>query len=143
MFAKLKKISFYIFFYFLIDFLFSYFFFNLIFLNLEKIYAKDLENRIFNKDYKYTFKSNISYLSRYNDFIYKINTNNFGFRDKEIRKIEPEDNLIFLAGDSFLEGVGLDYKYTLLGHLEKENLKNNVYLNSGVASYSTFIYKKK
>ena len=62
---------------------------------------------------------------------------------KEIRKIEPKDNLIFLAGDSFLEGVGLDYNNTLLGHLEKKNFRNNTYLNSGVASYSTFIYKKK
>jgi len=143
MFLKVKKILFFIISYFLIDIFFSYFLFNLIFLNIEKIYEADLENRVFNKDYKYTFKSNVSYFSRYNDFVYKINTNNFGFRDKEIRKIEPKNDLIFLAGDSFLEGVGLDYEKTLLGYLEKENFKYNTYLNSGVASYSTFIYKKK
>ena len=143
MFLKFKKISFFIISYFLIDIFFSYFLFNLIFLNIEKIYEADLENRVFNKDYKYTFKNNVSYFSRYNDFVYKINTNNFGFRDKEIRKIEPNNNLIFLAGDSFLEGVGLEYEKTLLGYLEKENFKYNTYLNSGVASYSTYIYKKK
>lgn len=143
MIVKLKKISIFIIFYFLIDIFFSYFLFNLIFLNIEKIYETDLENRIFNKDYKYTFKSNVSFFSRYNDFVYEIYTNNFGFRDKEVRKIEPKDNLIFLAGDSFLEGVGLDYKDTLLGYLEKEDFNDNTYLNSGLASYSTFIYKKK
>lgn len=143
MLLKVKKLLFIIFFYFFLDFSFSYFLLNMVFTNIEKIYQSDLENRIFHKDYKYTFKDNVSYFSRYNDFVYKINTNNFGFRDKIIKDIKPKKGLIFLAGDSFLEGVGLDFEYTLSGHLENRNIKGKTFLNSGVASYSTYLYKKK
>ena len=140
---NIKKILIYLIFFFLIDFILSYFFFNLIFLNLEKTYQSDLQNRIHNKNYKYTFKSNTSFLSRYNDFLYTIDTNNFGFRDKKIRNININKNIVFFAGDSFLEGVGLDYKYSLIGHLDNYNNESNIYLNSGVSSYSPYLYKKK
>jgi hypothetical protein len=76
MLLKIKKILLFILSFCLIDFIISFFFFNLIFLNLEKIHYTDLNNRIFDKEYKYTFKSNTSFLSRYNDFVYKIHTNN-------------------------------------------------------------------
>ncbi len=143
MISKIKKILFFIIFYFFLDLLFSYFLLNLVFTNLEKIYQSELENRIFHKDYKYTFKNSTSYLSRYNDFIYKITTNNFGFRDEIIQNVKPKKGLIFLAGDSFLEGVGLEYEHTLSGHLKNKNIKGKTFLNSGVASYSTYLYKKK
>lgn len=144
MITRIKTFLIFLISYFLIDFILSYLFlFNLIFLNLEKIYQSDLENRIPNKEYKYTFKSNTSFQSRYNDFIYTIKTNNLGFRDKEIRKLDYDSSYIYLAGDSFLEGVGLDFDETILSFLENENFKERELLNSGVASYSTYIYKKK
>ena len=143
MLIKLKKILIFIILFIAIDFIISLFLFNLIFLNLENIYKTDLENRVFNKDYKYTFKPNVEFKSRYNDFLYTVKTNNFGFRDKDIKDVEIKNKLIFFAGDSFLEGVGLDYENTLLGHLDKYNNHNNTYLNSGVGSYSPYIYKKK
>lgn len=143
MLIKLKKIIIFILLFISIDFIISLFLFNLIFLNLENIYKTDLQNRIFNKDYKYTFKPNVEFKSRYNDFLYTIKTNNFGFRDKDIKNIEIKNKLILFAGDSFLEGVGLNYEDTLLGHLNKNNKNDNTYLNSGVGSYSPFIYKKK
>ncbi len=141
---KLKKIIIFLISYFIIDFALSYLFlFNLIFLDLEKIYQSDIQNRIFNKDYKYTFKPNVSFMSKYNDYIYKIETNNFGYRDEKIRKIKHSENLYLFAGDSFLEGVGLNFEDTLLGHLNNKIKKKKILLNSGMASYSPFIYKKK
>ncbi len=143
MLSKLKKTFFFIFFYLIFDLVFSSLFFNLLFFNLEEIHKNDIQNRILNKDYKYTFKPNASWESKYNDFIYQIETNNFGFRDYKIRKIMPTDNIFFFAGDSFLEGVGLDFENTLLGKLKTNTSKDNVYLNSGVASYSPYLYKRK
>ena len=131
--------------YFVIDyFLSTVILFKLINSDLEKIYYSDLKNRVPNKDYKYTFKSNVQFYSRYNDFIYKISTNNFGFRESEIKIIKPSNKKIyFFAGDSFLEGVGLDYKDTLIGKLSEKTNNNYTLLNSGVASYSPYLYKKK
>tara|TARA_B100001121_G_scaffold268281_1_gene252123 strand:+ start:7673 stop:8797 length:1125 start_codon:yes stop_codon:yes gene_type:complete len=143
MISKIKNLSFFVLAYVLIDIFLSYFLFHLIFLNLEKFYQADLENRIFNKEYKYTFKRNTSFSSRYNDFIYKIDTNNFGFRSKNLGVLEDRDRLVFLAGDSFLEGVGLNFQDTLHSHLEKKFSEDFAFLNAGVASYSTYIYKKK
>ena len=90
--------------------------------DLEKIYYSDIENRIPDKEYKYTFKSNSQFYSRYNDFVYKINTNNFGFRDEITQTIKPNKNkdLYFFAGDSFLEGVGLNFNETMIGKLKKK-----------------------
>ena len=98
---------------------------------------------VYDKDYKYTFKPNVSFMSKYNDYIYKIETNNFGYRDEKIRKIKHSENLYLFAGDSFLEGVGLNFEDTLLGHLNNKIKKKKILLNSGMASYSPFIYKKK
>jgi len=139
-FLKITKTLIFLISFFLIDFIFSYFFFNLIFLNLEKIHYNDLNNRIFDREYKYTFKSNISYLSRYNDFVYTIHTNNLGFRDVENRIIKKDKEIFFFIGDSFMEGVGLNFEDTLLGHMENNKY---TYLNLGVTSYSTYLYKKK
>ena len=143
MLTKFKKIIIFLLIFISIDFIISLFLFNLIFLNLENIYKTDLQNRVFNKNYKYTFKPNVEFISRYNDFLYTIKTNNFGFRDKNNKDVEIKNKLILFAGDSFLEGVGLNYKDTLIAHLNKYNIDENTYLNSGVGSYSPFIYKKK
>ena len=132
--------------YFVIDYsLSSLFLFKIIHKDLEKIYYSDLKNRIPNKDYKYTFKPNSQFFSKYNDFIYEINTNNFGFRDRKINLIKPDikKKVYFFAGDSFLEGVGLNYKDTLIGQLAERTNNEYLLLNSGVASYSPYLYKRK
>ena len=51
---------------------------------------------------------------------------------------------VVVIGDSFVEGVGLDYNDTIVGILN-ENLENNKFkfLNAGVASYSSYIYLRK
>ena len=111
--------------------------------NNENIYKNDLKNRIYNKNYKYTFKKNTEFISQYYGYKYKINTNNLGFRDETSENIDFNQTYNIVIGDSFVEGVALNYKDTLVGQLNNANEKNLRFLNAGVASYSSYIYYKK
>ena len=129
----------------LIDLLFSQIF-------LLEILEKDLirankesfENRVSDENYNYTFKKQVQFTSQYDGNIYNIFTNDLGFRDDRIKKLDRKKLFSILIGDSFVEGVGLDYPDTIVGMLNKE-LKNDdfEYLNAGVASYSSYIYFRK
>ena len=105
---------------------------------------ESFENRIFNKDYKYTFKEKVKFTSQYDKKIYNISTNDLGFRDDNTSQLNRNKEYSVLIGDSFIEGVGLEYKDTIVGILNKK-LENNQFkfLNAGVASYSSYIYLKK
>jgi len=77
---------------------------------------------------------------------YQIFTNNLGFKDKSNRIVEFKKKNILFIGDSFTEGVGVEYKDTYVGLIEKylKNNNNDVeVLNAGVQSYSTSIYLSK
>ena len=68
----------------------------------------------------------------------KLYTNSIGFRDKEIRQIEKVNtnkNSILLVGDSFIEGVGLNYENTIAGLFDKYLNDKYEVVNSGVWSY--------
>ena len=140
----MKKI-FFLFFFLLIDLTLSQLF-------LLKIFEKDIikanldsfENRIYNQDYKYTFKKLVNFKSQYDLNIYNISTNDLGFRDKTNQPLDRKKTYSIVIGDSFIEGVGLEYKDTIVGMLNKE-LENVEFkfLNAGVASYSSYKKKKK
>ena len=100
--------------------------FLLKFLENDLIKAKkdSFENRVFNKNYNYTFKKQAQFTSRYDDSIYQIFTNDLGFRDDSTQPLDRDKEYSILIGDSFIEGVGLDYKDTIVGILN-ENLENN------------------
>ena len=115
------------------------------------IFKSDLKNRISHKEYKYTFKENSEFIARY-DYKYSlidylISTNNLGFRDKTIRTLNKDKNYSIVIGDSFVEGVALNYEDTLLASLNKKLTQNQFnqfeFLNAGVSSYSPYIYRKK
>ena len=112
--------------------------------DLIKANKDSFENRVFNKNYNYTFKKQAQFTSRYDDSIYQIFTNDLGFRDDSTQPLDRDKEYSILIGDSFIEGVGLDYKDTIVGILNK-NLANNKFkfLNAGVASYSSYIYLRK
>lgn len=75
----------------------------------------------------------------------KIYTNSIGFRDSKQKSISKISNKkrILLIGDSFIEGSGYDYEFTLAGLLSNRLGKNYEILNSAVESYSPSIYFKK
>ena len=120
---------------------------NFYYKNLERQRSSDIKNRVYNKNYMYTFAKKKSFKSVYKDYEYIIHTNNLGFRDKKVRDIKRDNTYIIVIGDSFVESVGLDYEETLVGHLNKKNkqeeLEIDEFLNAGVTSYSSYIYLKK
>ncbi len=77
---------------------------------------------------------------------YKIRTNSLGFRDADVRQIplKAENYRILLMGDSFTEGIGLDYENTFPG-IVAENLRAHdvEVLNGAAVSYSPIIYWRK
>tara|TARA_Y100000768_G_scaffold358392_1_gene314169 strand:+ start:315 stop:1460 length:1146 start_codon:yes stop_codon:yes gene_type:complete len=112
--------------------------------DIIKANKDSFENRIFNKNYNYTFKKQVQFTSQYDGNVYEIFTNDLGFRDESTQPLDRDKEYSIIIGDSFVEGVGLDYKDTIVGILN-ENLANNEFklLNAGVASYSSYIYLKK
>ena len=112
--------------------------------DLIKANKDSFENRVFNKNYNYTFKKQVQFTSQYDDNIYQIFTNDLGFRDDSTQPLDRDKEYSILIGDSFIEGVGLDYKDTIVGILNKKIANNKFkFLNAGVASYSSYIYLRK
>ena len=75
----------------------------------------------------------------------RLITNSLGFRDysKKIIKKKTEKKRILLIGDSFIEGAGYDYEYTVGGLLQNYLGDDYEILNSAVSSYSPSIYYHK
>ena len=145
---KLRNGLIFVFLFIIIDLsLTQLFLFNFYYKKLEKQYISDLENRVPNKDYKYTLKKKSSFKSNYIGHEYIVKTNNLGFRDYEVRDLNKNSYYTIVIGDSFVEGVTLEYKDTLVAQLNKKIQNNNInnyeFLNAGVASYSPYIYQRK
>ena len=103
--------------------------------------------RVSSKIYHHDILPNIDQVEEWGGKLKKrLITNSIGFRDKEIRKINKVNKTqkrILLIGDSFIEGAGLDFEFTLAGMLEKNLGDKFEVLNSAVGSYSPSIYYKK
>lgn len=74
-------------------------------------------------------------------------TNSLGFRDAAVRDV-PLQNVsqkrVLFIGDSFTEGVNVEFKDTFAGILSKEWQEKGIeVLNAGVSSYSPIIYLRK
>jgi len=140
---KIKNLLVFIFLYIFIDLTLTQLFF-IKFYNKKiiKQHVSDLENRISNKNYKYTFASKKVFKSNYQGHVYSIKTNNLGFRDFRIRDLKKNDFYTIVIGDSMVEGVPFEFEDGLVGNLNKKTKKHE-FLNAGVASYSSYIYKKK
>ena len=56
---------------------------------------------------------------------YKIHTNNLGFKDSAIRDVPlevPDKHRILFIGDSFTEGIGIEYNKTWVGLLDQKQV---------------------
>lgn len=77
---------------------------------------------------------------------YALHTNSLGFKDASARDIplQRDGKRIVLIGDSFTEGVGVEFPLTFAGLLSRRwrDLDIEV-LNAGVVTYSPAIYWKK
>ena len=110
----------------------------------REIQEKEKSYRIKNKHFHHTLASNIKVQSRWGPFKpYSTCTDKFGFRISCIEKNNKKNNnknIVFI-GDSFTEGLGLDYEKNFTGMLN--NYSENNIINMGVTSYSPIIYLKK
>jgi hypothetical protein len=97
--------------------------------------------------YHHTFKSN-SYKNQYFRENYTIFTNSLGFKSNKIESVDlknkKKSRRILFIGDSFTEGVGLNYEDTFVGIIDKKLSENNIeVLNAAQSSYSPIIYWRK
>jgi lysophospholipase L1-like esterase len=77
---------------------------------------------------------------------YRVHTNSLGFKDERVREValKPERSRLLFIGDSFTEGVGVEYQQTFVGRLGRTLSSRGVdVLNAGVASYSPIIYLRR
>ena len=121
---------------------------------LMKLLPNDIKGKIYDKRthkiksyyYHHDLRPNAHWIERWGYKNSKIFTNNLGFKDKEIRQINFKDNNILFIGDSFTEGVGVEFENTFVGIIEKNvtSKKNNyTVLNAGVTSYSPIVILSK
>ena len=118
---------------------YRFFFGNLFFNN-------HFENNVYEKKnkYLYSFKTDLK-IKNYNYGYknYQLCTNYLGAIDDCNKKNINLKNIDYVfIGDSFVEGLGIQFKNTFFGLL-KEKYPNKNFLNLGVSGYSTSIYYKK
>ncbi len=120
--------------------------------SLSSIYSKIKENRervglgISHQNYHHDFIKNgySAESGRLGD--YDLYTNSLGFKDKSNRKIarKTDNRRIVFIGDSFTEGILLNYQDTFVGIIDSTVSSQNVeVLNAGRVSYSPIIYWRK
>ena len=102
--------------------------------------------RIKSEIYHHDLMSNIDVIEHWQIFNLRLVTNSIGFRDfekKKIEKVNKEQKRVLLLGDSFIEGSGYDYKYTIGGLIQNKLGDKFEVLNGAVGSYSPGIYYLK
>ncbi len=143
--SNFKKISVIIVIYFILDLFLT----NLIFkkTKLWKSTNKvDYYWRIKSEIYHHDLMPNIDVIEHWQKFKLRLVTNSIGFRDFKKKKIEKENKeqkRVLLLGDSFIEGSGYDYKYTIGGLIQNKLDDKFEVLNGAVGSYSPGIYYLK
>ncbi len=109
--------------------------------------AHDIEKkyRIPSSIYNHGLKANIKTESVWGPRHKTIITNSLGFKDGQIREIKKQADKyrIVFMGDSFTEGVGVDYPETFVGILDKRCQDRYEILNAGVVSYAPTVYYLK
>lgn len=77
---------------------------------------------------------------------YKLRTNSLGFKDSIVRAVplRTDRHRILFIGDSFTEGIGVEYEQTFVGRIAASLDKQEIdVLNAAASSYSPIIYQRK
>lgn len=113
-----------------------------IMLEIEERRNNEKSYRIKNNFYHHTLKSNIKAKSIWGNYTYDTCTDEYGFRVSCKNKVDKKNKKkIIVIGDSFTEGLGLNYNETFVGMFDKYS-KHQI-INMGVTSYSPIIYWNK
>ncbi len=130
---------------FLLSLTVDFFFGNLILKKLDPYFSNtEFYDRLIRVDHPYyhhTLRENVIYkkAKSFEDY-YTLCTDNHGFKYKCGKIREKKFDYAFL-GDSFVEGVSLNYEDTFVGIFENE--KKTSVANLGVTSYAPNIYISK
>ena len=112
------------------------------------LYEKGRSGRISHDDYHHGLMANFEGYETWGRLRGKLTTNSLGFKDGKIRDVPAVGHTkrFLLIGDSFTEGVGLEFEQTFAGMLYlagQKRAEKIEFLNAGVISYSPTIYYKK
>ncbi len=110
-----------------------------------------IRGRVFRKSspiYHHDFVKNISNYkdAKWGYTTYQVSTDSLGFKSQSARDtaIRSDKYRVMFIGDSFTEGMGVEYSSTFVGLVAKELSKKSIeVLNAGVCSYSPIIYWRK
>jgi hypothetical protein len=109
---------------------------------------KERSARIANAVYDHGLAPTFDGYDVWGEVRYRLVTNSLGFKDASPRTVplKPASRRVLLIGDSFAEGIGMDYEDSFAGLLQRAGQQRSEkieFLNAGVASYSPVIYYKK
>ena len=137
---QLKILYSIIFFFILLDFVFS----NTIITNIVKKDCMEYSKYQLNNENYYSYqleKDCRAYETKKTVKTYNVFTDKNGFRvSKKNKNLKKDENLVFFLGDSFTYGFGLDYEDSVVGNLIKKNTEYK-FVNMGVPGYSPLISK--
>ena len=99
-----------------------------------------IQHPLYHHDFQSCSPAQVDYWGRNR---YVMVTNSLGFRDSRRRNIDPaqSDSSILVIGDSFTEGIGVNFEHTFVGIADSQ--VDAEILNAGVSSYSPIIYFQK
>ena len=124
----------------LIDYIFGNKILDLIDPYLKKTEFYDKRIRVWDKVFHHTFRENVNLEFKQHGKTGKFCTNNLGFKSKCNSQSIKSYKYGFM-GDSFTEGIGLNYESTFVGIFENK-IGSNV-ANMGVSSYSPKLHLAK
>jgi hypothetical protein len=104
--------------------------------------------RIANPVYDHGYAANFDGYDIWGELRYRLITDSLGFKDGSVREVplKSDSRRILLIGDSFAEGIGVNFEDSFAGQLYRagqERSEKIEFLNASVASYSPSIYYKK
>ena len=80
------------------------------------------------------------------DATYQVFVNSLAMKDSKVREVplKSAKKRVLLMGDSFTEGVGVNFEQTYAGRLAGDFEESGLeFLNGGISSYSPIIYLRK
>jgi len=107
--------------------------------------ARAITPSVRNSLYHHELKPNWSTPQRVlGPYVYSHYTNSLGFRDQCVREVslQTSSSRLVILGDSYVEGLGVNYEDTFVGQVAKA-LPHIEVLNAGVSIYSPSIFYRK
>lgn len=95
--------------------------------------------------YHHDLRPSVRVTAQWGPLRYRLATNSLAFRDRAVREVAlgADRRRVLLMGDSFTEGVGVEWEETFAGRLALAGAPDVEVLNAGVIGYSPKTYLAK